>query len=195
MKNLIKTFVVGAVFIINMPVMAKSIQDIEFAETAEVSGTQLVLNGLGLRKVQRFGLPIKVYVAGLYLEKKSASSDEIIKSETPKLLKMVFVRGVEKAQLQAAWREGMNSNCVPAECEEAKNKLKEFNKLMVDSKNKGTMDIQFLADKVVVDIVGRSKSSGTIEGAVFSRNLLAVFIGNTPPTADFKAGLMGGEAK
>lgn len=171
--------------------LAASIQDVEFPETHKIQGETLVLNGLGLRKVVRWGISVRVYVAGLYLKEKSSNPQEILKSDSPKYLRMVFLRGVDKEDLQKAWKEGIRSNCPEKECEEAKAKLKEFNKLMVDSKNKGTMEIQFFQDKVILDMDGRSKSQGTVESAVFSRNLLAVFIGEKPPTQDFKQGVLG----
>lgn len=170
---------------------AKKFQGVEFEDNTSIMGTTLKLNGTGLRTVQRFGLSIRVYVAGLYLVEESSDAESIIKSESPKYLKMVFLRGVDKEDLVKAWKDGMKANCIKAECEEATTKLEEFNKLMVDSKNKGTIDIQFHPDKVIMKMDGRGDRSGTIDGAVFSRNLLAVFIGTNPPTADFKQGLMG----
>lgn len=180
-----------ALIVASATVQAKSIQGVDFEDNTSIMGTTLKLNGVGLRNVYRFGLSIKVYVAGLYLEENSKDSSAIIKSESPKYLKMVFLRGVDREDLVKAWKEGMKANCIKAECDEANAKLQEFNKLMVDSKNKGTMEIQFQPDKVVLKMDGRGESSGTIESEIFSRNLLAVFIGSKPPTEDFKKGLMG----
>ena len=187
-----KFLAIGLVLVMtSMTAHAKSIQNVDFAETMTVGETALTLNGVGLRTVQRFGLTIKVYVAGLYLEKASSNVEEILKSETPKVVKLVFLRGVDKAQIQNAWKEGVSNNCVPKECQEAKEKLKELNKLMVDSKNKGTMTFEFYPDKVNVAVEGRSKSSGSVTSAIFSKTMLSVFLGPNPPTRELKNGLLG----
>ncbi|MCB0410918.1 MAG: chalcone isomerase family protein, partial [Bdellovibrionales bacterium] len=47
------------------PTVARTLQEVDFAESIKLGEQELKLNGLGLRKVQKFGIPIKVYVAGL----------------------------------------------------------------------------------------------------------------------------------
>ena len=49
-----------------------------------VNGTQMRLNGIGLRTY--FLLGIRVYIAGLYLERGSANADTILRSPETKLL-------------------------------------------------------------------------------------------------------------
>lgn len=55
---------------------ARSLEGVEFANTATVSGETLKLNGLGLRSKRKLFMNFKVYVAGLYAETTSKSADE-----------------------------------------------------------------------------------------------------------------------
>jgi hypothetical protein len=41
------------------------------------------------------------------------------------------------------------------------------------------------------DIKGRKELKGTLNGAAISKNFLAIFLGNKPPTEDLKNGMLG----
>lgn len=191
MQKIILGFLISATVVFSLSIAAKTVEGVDFVETYTVGDKTLKLNGAGLRKVHRFGIPVKVYVGGLYLETASRSSTEIIASPQIKVLKMVFVRVVDKKDLVKAWQEGFANNCDPKDCDAARPGLKEFNSKMVDSKNKGSMTLRFMPDHVTYEIDGRTKVEGRIEGEAFSRSLLSVFIGPKPPTPEFKSSLMG----
>jgi hypothetical protein len=70
---------------------AASLAGVTLPDTAQVGGTTLVLNGLGLRTK----FVVKVYVAGLYLDKKSADADAIIKADAPKQIVMPLLARCE----------------------------------------------------------------------------------------------------
>jgi hypothetical protein len=53
---------------------------------------------------------VKVYVAGLYLDKKSSDADAIIKADAPKQIVMHFLHGASKKQMADAFDESFNDN-------------------------------------------------------------------------------------
>lgn len=171
-------------------VFAGKLLDVELADSITIEGKKLTLNGMGLRKVSRFGIPIKVYVAGLYLQEKAQDADAILNSEGIKQIHAVFLRRVDREKMQEAMKKGMFNNCF-ADCEGSKAKVREFNEFMVDTKDKGTMIITFFKDRVDIEMVGRKTKKGTVKGEAFSKDLLAVFIGKSPPGEKFKEGLLG----
>jgi hypothetical protein len=63
---------------------SKECKGVNFPEQAQVEGSTLTLNGLGLR--QATVLKINVYVAALYVVKPSTDADAILAANTPKEL-------------------------------------------------------------------------------------------------------------
>lgn len=169
---------------------ATTIEKVDFAETRKVEDVELKLNGVGLRKVEKFGIPFKVYVAGLYLKAARSDANEILASEDPKFLRMVFVRRVNAADLVEAFVKGHSNNCLES-CEESKKTLSKLADKISDFMDRGSMEFVFKKDKLEYSLNGRKAEAGSIDDKVFAKNFLAIFIGQTPPTEDFKQGLLG----
>lgn len=169
---------------------AETIENIEFSPTTRVGNNELKLNGLGLRKVTKFGLDFKVYVAGLYTKSSATDAPALLASAEPKQLKMVFVRRVQANDLNEAYKNGLYDNC-KENCDEAKAGLKELTAIMPEMLDKSTIVYTFTEDGVEYEIKGRKEAKGTIKGKAFSKALLATFIGEKPPTEKLKAGLLG----
>jgi hypothetical protein len=72
-------------------------------ELLVTDGTEMRLNGIGLRAYSVLGIPI--YVAGLYLERRSDNPDAILHSLERKLLDIRFLRDVGVQDAQTAWRD------------------------------------------------------------------------------------------
>ena len=85
---------------------AASLAGANLPDTAVVAGKSLVLNGLGLRTE----FMVKVYIAGLYLEQKSADPEAIIKADAPKRLVMQFLHDASNKQMTDAFSEWFHDN-------------------------------------------------------------------------------------
>ena len=170
---------------------ARQIEGVNFPDETQVNGTKLVLNGAGLRTKRKFGMNWRVYVAGLYLPSKTQDAAAIVSSANEKMLELIFLRSVDKDTLREAWSEGFEKNC-KSDCEAARGALKSFNELMVDVQEKSRLRLTFEKDAVSVEVEGKTVSRGKIPGEAFRRAVLAIFIGDEPPTPDLKKGLLGG---
>lgn len=170
--------------------LAATVERIEFKDEQLVGTQKYVLNGTGLRIKKKLGMKFKVYVAALYLPAKSKDADEIIKGGAPKILELVFLREVDRETLQDAWKEGFAKNC-KEDCEAAKGQFKAFHDLMVDVRDGSRLKMTFDRNGVSVDIKGTKTNSAVIDGEPFRRALLAIFIGDHPPSPELKAGLLG----
>lgn len=166
---------------------AREMEGVDFAEQIESGGTKLVLNGTGLRNKRKFGMNFKVYVAGLYLPAKSDKAPEIIASDEPKLMRMVFLRSIDADTLIEGYDDSYAKNCKP-NCESAKTDFEAFKKLLPNVKDKSEFRVQITKDVIAVDFNG---TKGTITSKPFSKILLSMFIGEEPPTEDLKRGLLG----
>jgi hypothetical protein len=71
---------VSASFVLDAPVLGAECLNVKVPDSAKAGGTDLVLNGLGIRKATF--LNVKVYVAGLYLPQKSGEAGKIISAES-----------------------------------------------------------------------------------------------------------------
>ena len=166
---------------------AAELAGVKFAEKIEVKSQPLVLNGLGLRTATF--LSIKVYVAALYLENKSSSAQDILTSKERKQVVLHFVRSVSASKLQTAWRDGFAANVPQAGKLAAQ--VEELCNAMADVEDGDVLTFDIGKDEVVV--TRNKKLVGTISGAEFAQNLLAVWIGSSPPNEGLKNGLLGGK--
>lgn len=132
----------------------------------------------------------KVYVAGLYVKEKTQDADALIESADPKMIKIYFLRSVDKKTLQEGWTEGITNNC-KYECEKLPNWLQMLGEVLMDVNDKSAIQMNFEKDAVVIQVQAKDTRAGRIVGEAFRKNLLAAFIGAKPPTEDLKKGLMG----
>ena len=152
-------------------------------DTAKVGDNALVLNGAGLRSV----LFIKVYVIGLWTEKKASTTDAVLSG--PWTAQMHMLRGLEAEKVTDAMQEGFerNSGSTIGALQERLDKLKG----MFPKVAKG--DVVELtwnpARGTVIKVNGAEK--GVIEGKDFADALLKVWLGPDPVQDDMKEGMLG----
>ena len=104
---MIKFFLAFAL-ILSLNVSAATKANVTMPDTMKVAGKALVLNGQGIRKATFFG--IKVYVGGLYLEKKSKDYSEFKDTNKVKHITMTFVRDVDADKIRSGWTDGFNNS-------------------------------------------------------------------------------------
>jgi hypothetical protein len=171
-----------------VPASAATCRDIQFPDSVKVGGSELALNGLGIRKSTL--LRIKVYVAGLYLPKKVADAAAILSANGRWQLLLHFVRDVDASDIRDAFHEGFEKaagdKLAPLE-----KRIAALNAQVVDLKS--GQSLTFTRDPAIgVTVDVNSKGGSTIEGADFADALLAIWIGAKPPNEDLKTGLLGG---
>lgn len=79
---------------------------VKLEDPIQAQGTALVLNGAGIRYKAVF----KVYVAGLYLEKKAGSTDEVLSMPGRKRMVITMLRDIDSAELGKLFSRGMEDN-------------------------------------------------------------------------------------
>jgi hypothetical protein len=155
-------------------------------DTVTVDGKPLVLNGMGLR-TKMF---VKVYVGGLYLEKKGTDGAAIASADSPKRLVMRFLHEVDRGKLSTSWEEGFQKNAKPGPGG-ALYVTGWLNGLMEDMKPGDEMVFTYLPGKGL-EVMIKGKVKGTNPDAGWAAAFFSVFLGPEPPTADLKKGLLGG---
>ena len=165
---------------------AAELHGVEMPDTQAIAGTQLHLNGIAVRTYS--WLRVKIYVAGLYLERATNDAEQILRSTDKKLLKVKFLHDVDAEQARDAWREGFENNCRPP-CHLSPGDIARF---------LGNVPAMRAGDETVMvfapgglEIVTNGHSMGRISDRMFATAVLATFIGPDPPTVQLKAGLLG----
>lgn len=97
----------GAALLASGGAMAQTtLADVKYEEAASVQGKPLLLNGAGIRYKAVF----KVYTAGLYLEKKAQTPQDIQALKGPKRMRIVMLREIDSAELGKLFSRGMEDN-------------------------------------------------------------------------------------
>ena len=166
----------------------KECKGVNFPDQAQVEGTNLTLNGLGLRQATAF--KVNVYVAALYVAKTSSDANALLASNTPSELILQFVRNVGADDLRKGWSEGFEKNAkdqLPA----LKERIAMLNGWMADVKTGERLTfIHKPGTGLQVDVNGAVK--GTIKGDDFAKAFLAIWLGADPPNPEIKVGMLGG---
>jgi hypothetical protein len=154
---------------------AADLEGVSMPDTRVVAGTQMWLNGIGLRTYSALG--IRIYVAGLYLERRNGDPDTILHSQERKLLDIRFLRDVDAEDARKAWQESFEQNC-SSPCDLDPRDMRRF-LAAVPSVHKG------------VHITFNGRLMGDIADPHFAELMLATFIGREPPTPRLKRELLG----
>jgi hypothetical protein len=160
--------------------------DVKMPDRLTVAGKALVLNGMGIREATMFD--VDVYVAGLYLEKKTQDAVEIINSEQVKHLDLVFVRDVDRDDITDAWTTQFKKN--GADMARLKDSINRLNSWMAGMDEGQKLSFTYEPGKGVTVVV-KGTVKGTIPGAEFGRAFFAIWFGPSPPNKGLKKGLLG----
>ncbi len=149
-----------------------------------VAGHPLRLNGMGLRTKFFF----KIYVAGLYLEHPTHDAAAAVAAEEVKRVTMRFVYGhVSREQLIDAWNDSFGEEKLSPE---VTRDVATFESWMSDVRSGQEIVLTYEPGTgTTVELAGQKK--GTIPGAPFAQALFRVWLGDHPPSASLKSGLLG----
>ncbi len=151
-----------------------------------VDGNTLTLNGAGPREYGM--LRIKVYIAGLYVAKRDATTEGVLAAPTAKVMYTKFLRDVSLKDTLSAWDYYFQQNCTGS-CKLPKQEIEAFKALIPETKAGDTQTYLFRPDGV--ELLSNDKSLGVIKSAGFARLLLSTWIGDAPTTPALKKALLG----
>jgi hypothetical protein len=165
---------------------AADLDGVSIPDTQLVNGSRLVLNGIGLRTYSIFN--IHIYVAGLYLERRSDNPEAILHSPETKLLDLHFVHDVDADDARVAWIDGFDKNCRPP-CYLDPRDVQRFLAAVTPIQKGDETKLLFTSSGAVVTSNGQL--TGRITDPHFAEVILATFIGPAPPTERLKRELLG----
>jgi hypothetical protein len=167
---------------------AESCAGVTLPAETKAFGTALVRNGVGVREATF--LKVDVYVAGLYVSRKSRSVAELLKPETAKLMLLRFVRDLSRDDMVEALHEALRNN-VGADYPAVKQRLQRFVTKLPQLSKGTTLSIAYQRGHGV-ELSVNGKSLGVDTDERFGNLLFRAWLGTKPPDQDLKAGLLGG---
>jgi hypothetical protein len=177
-----------------LPAHAVRYEGQDFADSLQLGGSTLVLNGTGKRQVAIYPL----YLAALYLPHKASSPDAIYAQTGPKRLEMriviPLVKDVSTQEFVKAISKGVNRNSTEAERAALAERVKQFNTAIAEVgrvKKGDLLVIDYLPTQGTVLAVNGKVWGKPIEGQDFYTAFLKVFLGDNNSDAHLRAGLLG----
>ena len=171
---------------------AYQVSDLDVSEVvpATAERPELKLNGAALRELY---LLIESYVGSLYLEKPSTSAQEILDDNTTHK-RMVFhtmIKKVGARRIANALQEALVLNITEEEHQELQDEVGQMLGYFQGKMHRGDETwFDFIPGKgTVVTINGQEQ--GIIQGDLFFRALLSIWIGENPVGRDFKNEILG----
>lgn len=167
------------------PAAAAERAGVAMPDAITVGQKTLLLNGIGLR--ERTIFKVNVYVAGLYLERRSTSAEEIIRSEQVKRLDVVLLRDVERDDLMEVFREALQRN--GADMERLAARIARFESCLSDLKEGDSLTFLYVPGAGLTVLL-RGRATGTIAGADFAGSLFSIWLGPKPADPSLKNQLL-----
>jgi hypothetical protein len=195
MKNAARIFsrmLLSAMLISTMAsAYAVEIHGINVKDSEQVGGKALILNGAGTRY---FALFFKVYVAGLYLPRKTADAEEAITMAGPKMIHLVMLRNVGSSTLSKKLIEDLDNNVSPQELSKLSPSINRMNQLFKERAELKTGDVINLiytpGQGTTIQING-SRVGAAFTDPDFFNALEKVWLGNKPAETRLKSALLG----
>lgn len=167
---------------------AAEVAGVRVDEKVRVGGSELLLNGAGLRSK----LFINLYVGALYVSQKSAQPAALLDTAAPRRMTLRLLRDIGADTLHGALEDGLHNNSGPAELAEIKAPAEQFGAMLKGFgklKEGDTVALDFSAEGVSVSLNGEMR--GKVAGPAFAKALLKVWLGDKPADASLKKALLG----
>ena len=176
---------------------AVEVAGVNFQPQSSVKGTNLQLNGAGVRRQGA----VPLYTAGLYLQQKTDSAEEVLASQGAKQIRVVMLRAVNSRDLGALLSRGLVTNSKDDELSNLIPEIMDIGTLIAERRKLKTGDsfvIEWSATQgTTIRVMQRGTRKAVVE--VFTKPdvinaLLRIWLGSNPADADLKAALLGKSA-
>jgi len=165
---------------------AREFKDVNVPEQVQLAGTNISLNGVGMRTKFFFD----IYVGALYLESTARTTEDALSQKGPNRIFMHFVYDeVTSEKLVAGWNDGFEGNLSEEQLTALTGRIKTFNAMF---------DMAHAGDEVLLDYIPgqgtrvtiKGEVKGVIEGEDFNRALLSIWLGDEPADDGLKEAML-----
>lgn len=172
---------------------AVDVEGYSFARRTRVAGSELMLNGTGVRAVAW----LKAYAAGLYLGRPCTTAAQAVALAGPKRLQLCVLKEVPAAEFVKAFRKGMARNADADTLARLGGRMDSF-AARVDAIRtvhpRDVVNLDLDPERGTLFSLNGKPQGEAIAGADFYSVLLLSFVGERPYDRRLKAGLLGARA-
>lgn len=166
------------------------VADVAYAPSSAVQGVPVQLNGAGVR----YKAVVKVYTAGLYLEKSAATFQEVHSAPGAKRLRIVMLRDIDSTELGRLFARGVEDNMDRAAFSKIVASVSRMSQIFTDHKRLHSGE-EFSIDWVpgkgtLLSVKGQAQGEAFKEPEFFHA-LLSIWLGPQPADSQLKDALLG----
>ncbi len=186
---MVKRIVVMALVLLMCSTMGygMEIAKITMPDTLKAAGSDLVLNGAGIRT--KFF--IKAYVGGLYLEQKSQDAAGIVNAEEPMAMRLHITSGlITSEKMESATREGFD-NSLGDNVESLRSEIEAFISIFKEKINENDIFEFVYVPGTGVEVYKNGAKASVIEGSAFKKALFGIWLGDKPADDKLKDQMLG----
>ncbi len=171
------------------PVSAAEVEGVEVADSVDLGGTRLQLNGAGMRTVYI----VKAYVAALYVARPATQPQALYAQSGPRRLSITMLADLSSDWITERFVAAMRANHREDELARLAPRIDRLvdTILTLGQTRKGErIDIDAVGGGTRVSVDGHALGP-SVPGEDLFDALLRIFIGDEPLDADLKRGLLG----
>jgi len=191
-----RTLLMSLIAALAMPAHAVRYEGQDFADTVQLGGATLHLNGIGAKV---FVMKYSAYLAALYLPQKAGTPEAIYAQTGPQRVELritiPFVKDVSTQEFVKAINKGVSRNSTDAEKAAVDERVKQFNATIAEVgrvKKGDVLVIDYLPAQggTVLSVNGKVWGK-PVDGHDFYTAFLKVFIGEHNSDGKLRSGLLG----
>lgn len=163
---------------------------VKFDNTAQFGNARLQLNGAGVRYKAVF----KVYAAGLYLNNKAATTEQVLAATGPRRMHIVMLREIDANELGKLFTKGMEQNASREEFSKVIPGVIKMSDIFSQRKKLSSGDyfsIDYVPGTGSTILVNGKPASDPIKEPEFFNALMKIWLGKAPADAQLKDALLG----
>ncbi|MCU0937981.1 MAG: chalcone isomerase family protein [Burkholderiaceae bacterium] len=175
----------------NAAAQTVEVEGVKFEPTVQVGGTQLQLNGAGVRTRAIF----KVYAAGLYVPQKANTAAALLAQKGPRRMVIAMLRNVDADSFSGALNDGLKANLSEAQVAGFKAQIDALNanlKAVGEAKKGDLIHFEFTPEAGTRVLVNGQPRGSAIAGEDFFGAVLRIWLGDKPVDSALKKALVGG---
>ena len=166
------------------------VSGVKYEDAIDQRGNKLILNGAGIRYKAVF----KVYTAGLYLQKKASTMEEVLAMPGSKRITLTMLREVDSNELGKLFTRGVEDNTPKSEMGKLIPGLIKMGQIFSDQKKLAVGDTIMV--EWVPGVGGVISAKGKPQGEPFKEPefynaLLRIWLGPVPADYKLKEALLG----
>jgi hypothetical protein len=169
-----------------LPTQALTIENVTFADSITIGGTQLPLRNAALLRYLKF---IKAYVAALYVPE-GVKSEEVL-SDIPKRLEINYLVSIKSPDFGKGAEPTLQLNQTPAELAKLRSRIDRINSIYQDVKPGDRYALTYLPG-LGTELALNGKPLTIIEGADFAAAYFGIWLGRDSIDEGLKRELLKG---